>query len=152
MAGKSVSWLGAPPYGPKDSRRIRLLFYLSDGLFGGCLLALLVSLVFNFSRAAGYGVSTGIVVLVVLLLGWRIGVLVIAARWMKPQSSVLIEWWKVRRWSFVVLVSVLVGCILLYFEWRGWQRYLDPRPALYVAFVLGVVTHVLARRLSGEKG
>lgn len=152
MAGKSVSWLGAPPYGPKDSRRIRLLFYLSDGLLGGCLLALSASLAFHFSRAAQFGVSTGIIVLVLLLLGWRIGVLVLAARWMKPQSSVLIEWWEVRRWSFVVLVSVLVGCILLYFEWRAWQRYLDPSPALYVAFVLWVVTHVLARRLSGEKG
>lgn len=132
--------------GPADSRVVRMVFYLADGVLVGGVLYVVVAGVFVLGEtgvpdwnldAAFWGVT--FLVLVFLAIGIRNAVLAWLTSRDAPRSWVYDEWGATRQWPWVVVVAVLVAVMLLGVSVLPWGRewYLDPTFLVITTLLVG---------------
>ena len=149
--------------GAGDSRLVRSLIYLADGLIVGAVLYFGVSIgFFAFSGFDGFEIWMLVALLFIStligpLLGW--GLLVSErsrADSSKPAFAKFVTGWKeARRWRWVAVVAIpvaaiLVGVTILRWGWEfGWllpESNLLTFGTLGVGFVLRILLHRTTRR------
>lgn len=145
--------------GPADSRLVRILFYLADGVMAGAVLYVGISTVFFLFSGLELWMITILLVFVAIgtLHGWAwlSSARSRARRSDSAHSRISNEWKETRRWSLVAVVAlpvavILVGVTVLRWGWRfGWFL---PETDLLVVGTLGfglvlrlLVRHVLTR-------
>lgn len=140
--------------GPADSRVVRLLFYLADGMLFGGVLYVVVAGVFILGETDIAGWYPGdefwgvaFLVLVLLAIAVRNAVLAWLASRDAPRSRVYDEWRETVQWRWVGVVAVTVAGILLGVSvlWWGPRWYQDPTllviTTLLVGFTIRLTLH-----------
>lgn len=151
--------------GPADSRLVRSLFYLADGLIAGAVLSFGVSIgFFAFSGFDGFEIWMLVALLLIStligpLLGWA---LLVSERSGANSSEptftrIFTAWKEARRWRWVAVVAVPVAAVhvgVTILRW-GWEfGWLLPGSNLLVFGTLGVgfVLRILLRHTTTREG
>lgn len=147
--------------GPADSRLVRILFYLADGMMAGAVLYVGVSTVFFlFSGLELWMIA---ILLVFLAIGalhgwaWLLSVRSQARRSDTAHSQISSEWKETRRWSWVAVVALPVTVILVsvtIHRWRWKFGWFLPESNLLVVGTLGfgLVLRLLGRYVLTREG
>lgn len=108
---------GALSVGPKRSRRVRILLYLGEGMFGGIAISVGVNLGYSIlpeSLSESASSEIGLLAIGLLLLLFKISLLVATRRAQLGSSDRFFdEWRKVRRWPIVVGIALLAGAVMI---------------------------------------
>ncbi|UPV99375.1 hypothetical protein M0R88_12670 [Halorussus gelatinilyticus] len=112
----TLSW----SVGPADSRAIRVLFYLAEGLLGGAVVSILFSVAAETLPAAlaGDPWAPGLIAVFALLVAGRVvwGYAVVRAaadRSRTAPGATLLTWTRDQQWRWPLLVTLVVGTALV---------------------------------------
>ncbi|UPV73344.1 hypothetical protein M0R89_12395 [Halorussus limi] len=112
----SLSW----SVGPADSRAVRVLFYLAEGLLGGAVVSILFSVAAETLPAAlaGDPWAPGLLAVFALLAVGRVvwGYAVVRAAADRSRSgpgATLLTWTRDQQWRWPLLVTLVVGTALV---------------------------------------
>lgn len=149
------------PKGPADSKLVRSLFYLADGMMAGAVLYFGVSNVFFlFSVLEPWMLAILLILLAVGTLhgwAWLSRARSQASRSETAQSQISNEWKETRRWRWVAVVAVPVAAILVsvtVLRW-GWEfGWFLPESNLLMSGTLGfgLVLRLLVRAMITKEG
>lgn len=147
--------------GPADSRFIRILFYLGDGLMLGAVLYFGISQVFFlFSGLKPWMIAILLIFLVIgILNGWTrlMSARSHSSRSETAQSRLSEEWKETRHWIWVVVVALPVAAVLVsvtVLRW-GWEfGWFLPQSNLLMVGTLGfgLVLRLLVRQMITREG
>jgi len=132
------------PEGPKRSRRIRILLYLGEGIFGGIFLLVGVNLGYSLlpeplSGSASWAI--GFLTVILLLFLFK-GSILIATQRAQPGRSDRFsdEWREVRRLSIVVGIALLAGAVMVVGErWYLASGYASPSGIFLVGLTIALI-------------
>lgn len=147
--------------GPTDSRLVRILFYLADGMMAGAMLYFGVSTVFFlFSGLELWMVA---ILLIFIAIGtlhgwaWLLSARSQARRSDTVHSQISNEWKETRRWRWVAVVALPIAAILVsvtILRW-GWEfGWFLPESNLLMVGTLGfgLVLQQLVRYMITREG
>ncbi|PSP55983.1 hypothetical protein BRC82_03180 [Halobacteriales archaeon QS_1_67_19] len=145
---RSVSW----GVGPADSRAVRALRYLVEGVLGGTLLAVSVAVARSALLAAVAG-EWWLLGLLAVFAGPFLRLIPIMGKLRRSnerQRTWAPEWAAVRQWRWSVGIAALVGAAFLAVELRTSWVSTRPRAILVLAPTFAAVCSVAARVLSSN--
>lgn len=157
-AGSPLSW----SYGPANSRLVRILFYLAEGILWGLVAVQVLTLVWLAVGTDPWLLGT-LTVFLLLAVRWASFFATVSERSGRYAHRDFREWVTVRRWPLVFVSSVLFAGVLLagalgYWWWfvpdveiEWWWRYSSgDRAVFFAGLFVGITLLVLARSLSSS--
>lgn len=133
MSSTGLTW----SIGPADSRLVRVLLYLAEGLFGGIILSSVLLLVGSPVIDLLRGVnpwSLGLVAVLLFLLVWKTAILAGVLRAAPEPPQTTREWVEIQQWRWAIVTSLIVTAFLVGGEVFVWEWYSQTYDWISLAF------------------